>query len=499
MYARAPGIILNGSLLEDDRHLIDKNNEHSKCCDFSWAGRVLKQGLEQDRDYAIVTENLFTILNNTYDCDYPIYRYTVKNMDYHPISNPKRYFVQIYLPTIKIMDVPKLKGVTEFEYMQIPDSNHRVGDVVKRIKECRDSEGEDEIRIWKLKYDNQKFIDYYNIFKEQFTRHKVVKVQGEQISYAYKATDLFEFTDQECIVIEYMIGKYDKFCFELDDSVEEGKYAYEETMLSHQRRYEHNTVDYEVPIERYGNGETLTGLVGLENLGSTCYMNSALQWLLNCTDLIHYIQTNHEEIMLNLNKQNSYLNRLRGWENLLFSQKYTRKNEVTLQFIDLILQVSNRRTPFRPDRICEAICGWFEQFSPVRQCDSYELLIILLDQLDIDINDLKTKHNVNIPNIVHEFKGKTKSEIIWQTCKHVSAVSEDFTSLSLSIKPKIDDKIHFTIFFRPFDPWNDAEYYNIEIEWSEKTKISKVIQYIQDRFANKYELVWVNEYGATTM
>ena len=176
-----------------------------------------------------------------------------------------------------------------------------------------------------------------------------------------------------------------------------------------------------------------------------------------------------------------------------------RKNEVTLQFIELFLQASNQRTSIRPDKICEAICDWFDQFSQYRQCDSYELLIIILDQLDVDINGIRTKHNVNIPNIVHEFKGKTNSEITWQTCKHVSAVREEFTSLSLSIKSKINDTIKFTILFRPFNPWEDAEYYNIEIEWSENTKISKVIQRIQDQLANKYELVWVNEYGATTM
>ena len=124
-----------------------------------------------------------------------------------------------------------------------------------------------------------------------------------------------------------------------------------------------------------------------------------------------------------------------------------RKNEVTLQFIELFLQASNQRTSIRPDKICEAICDWFDQFSQYRQCDSYELLIIILDQLDVDINGIRTKHNVNIHNIVHEFKGKTKSEITWQTCKHVSVVKEEFTSLNIPIESNLDQKLIFAIYF----------------------------------------------------
>lgn len=63
-------------------------------------------------------------------------------------------------------------------------------------------------------------------------------------------------------------------------------------------------------LEEYSPADSETkGIVGLANLGNTCYMNSALQCLSNLTDFSTYFLTNKYVKCLNLqdsNKEGSY-------------------------------------------------------------------------------------------------------------------------------------------------------------------------------------------------
>ena len=58
-------------------------------------------------------------------------------------------------------------------------------------------------------------------------------------------------------------------------------------------------------LEKYSPADSETkGVVGLANLGNTCYMNSALQCLSNLVDFSHYFLTNRYLEDLNISDNN---------------------------------------------------------------------------------------------------------------------------------------------------------------------------------------------------
>ncbi|KAJ4951929.1 hypothetical protein NE237_028761 [Protea cynaroides] len=195
------------------------------------------------------------------------------------------------------------------------------------------------------------------------------------------------------------------------------------------------------------------GLAGLQNLGNTCFMNSAIQCLVHTPPLVEYfLQDFSEEI----NKQNPL-----GMH-----------GELAVAFGDLLRRLwSSGRTPIAPRAFKGKLSRFAPQFSGYNQHDSQELLAFLLDGLHEDLNRVKHKpyietkdangrsdeevatecweyHKARNDSIIVDIcQGQYKSTLVCPVCSKVSVTFDPFMYLSLPLPSTATRSMTITVFY----------------------------------------------------
>ncbi|KAJ1702668.1 hypothetical protein LUZ63_002447 [Rhynchospora breviuscula] len=195
-----------------------------------------------------------------------------------------------------------------------------------------------------------------------------------------------------------------------------------------------------------------SGLIGLENLGNTCFMNSAVQCLAHTQKLVEYF---HGDFTKDINKNNPL----------------GMKGEIAFAFGDLLRRLWRQdRKGVAPHRFKSKLAHFAPQFSGFNQHDSQELLAFLLDGLHEDLNRVKSKpyseakdsdgrpdsevadeywgnhlaRNDSI--IVDTCQGQYKSTLVCPDCNKVSTTFDPFMYLSLPLPCSAKRTMTVTVF-----------------------------------------------------
>ncbi|KAE9305946.1 hypothetical protein PR003_g21359 [Phytophthora rubi] len=197
------------------------------------------------------------------------------------------------------------------------------------------------------------------------------------------------------------------------------------------------------------------GLVGLDNLGNTCYMSSALQCL------------SHTQLLVEYFKNEAYL------KDINLRNRDGTNGKLTAAFGELlrVLWTSDRKR-FAPNEFKKVLAKCNPQFAGSDQHDAQELLACLLSSLSEDLNRVVKKPYTEQPDsdgrpdalvaeewwqnhqkrefsvIVALFTGQYKSLLECSICRYESARFEPFTFLQLSLPESNSRSIVLTIIFR---------------------------------------------------
>jgi ubiquitin C-terminal hydrolase len=186
-------------------------------------------------------------------------------------------------------------------------------------------------------------------------------------------------------------------------------------------------------------GGKTAGLVGMKNLGNTCFLNATLQCLINTEELALYF--------------------LNGDYKGAINRRGGLKGQLTEAFAEVVLKVWKEKSgSMAPTRFKSAAGNWATAFSGYSQHDAQEFLRFVLDGMHEEMNRVqhaaRYEELKDIPGerdedcatrwwhyyrsrtdslISDVFGGQLCSHVVCCKCKHVSKAFDPFMDLSLTI------------------------------------------------------------------
>ncbi|CAD8096023.1 unnamed protein product [Paramecium sonneborni] len=243
----------------------------------------------------------------------------------------------------------------------------------------------------------------------------------------------------------------------------------------------------EILVQLLPNTLSKLGLTGLRNLGNTCYMNSALQCLSNTLEISRYFLDN--SFKFDLNTQNAL--GTKGEFASLFSYLLKR----------LWFDKQSSISPFQFKRLVGKLSP---NFAGNAQHDAQEFITLTLDLLNEDLNRVKVKPYVEIPDnnnrpddvvsqeqwdcfkkrndslIVDELYGQYRSKLQCPNCNKISITFDPFLMVNVTIPQEQKKLLEFYV----IDPENFWLSKPVTHYYEPELRLKEVLQFKSQEWLN---------------
>lgn len=421
----APGVISNKDLIDDTEVLIDPR-PHKK-----YTNLMLKTEVSEKVHYELVPKSAYTFLQQRYSEDQTV----LKRWCISLADDGSGLHIEIRLKPISIIIIPSNPSpclILMSRIETITNLKEKIASIFPELQKL-------EFRAW-VSYRNENFKD--------LSASKKHSINGKLINEKTMIEDC-EIAENNLIVAEFkhkgewVLFRADEICKYCKNSgslkncsvCKIVKYCSRECQVNDYK--EHKEICRKVVETK----NLSSGLVGFQNLGFTCFMNSALQCTIHTKKLRDYFLYNEYQKHLNTNNP-------LGTTNAALARV----------FADLIDSVWKRNeSVIAPWAFKKVISKFAPQFIGYDQHDAHELLTYLLSGLHEDLNQIVKKPYVekpeceNLPDpeaslnswnwfllrnkslLVDLMYGQLKSSLKCPKCQKQSFTFDPFLTLSVNI------------------------------------------------------------------
>ncbi|CAG9318807.1 unnamed protein product [Blepharisma stoltei] len=441
-----PGMISNGNLIENidaDKIILDP----LPCK--SYTNVFLKKGILEEIDYVILSKEAYSFLVKKYGHD----NTEIKRWCISISQDASILQVEVHLKPIQIIWVSDSKKAKKVIQISRKETIKNLIEKLERIHRCPQNTAS---KLWKI--DPNSKID------KLFQNGQSVVLKGAMLLNEREDLENCEIADEDLVLFE---SKSKNGLWKINLSHEDlcpscqnpgnllctacRKVKYCSTACQRSHYKEHKEFCRHIKISET-QSSTSNGLTGLQNLGNTCFMNSALQCIAHTLPLTNFFITN--EFQRDINTNNPL-----GTKGAVLAYSYA----------DLIKEMWTNSSSISPWSFKKTIAKFAPQFTGYQQHDSHELLSYLLTGLHEDLNRVKKKPYTEKPEtdnksdqeaaheawewflmrnqsiIVDLMYGQCKSTLTCPHCNRISITFDPFLSFSVSI-PNFEAK-EVTIYY----------------------------------------------------
>lgn len=406
-------------------------------------GVTLRRNLQEGEDYMLVPLEVWKKLHEWYHGGPELPRKIISEG-----VNAKRLTVEVYLLSLKLVDARDQSQKT----ITISRSAS-VGELYSMVCKLLNLDVK-KVEIWD-NFDKQKPVAL-NFFDE--TLQEAQLQMDQEILLKIKDNLLFPSnSNEDSTGNQLALLPMEPFRSPItiaggptstNGSAGPGTFLLEGTSYSSSLRDPEEDVDFLSNVTKIDG----RGLTGLNNLGNTCFMNSALQCLVHTPNLVQFFLEDYTQEINELNPLGM-------------------KGELAIAFGDLLRELwSSERSSVAPRTFKSTLARFAPQFIGYNQHDSQELLAFLLDGLHEDLNRVRKKPYVEAkdPNgrpdeeyadecweihkarndsiIVDICQGQYKSTVVCPVCTKVSVTFDPFMYLSLPLPSKTTRSMTVCVF-----------------------------------------------------
>ncbi|CAD8194982.1 unnamed protein product [Paramecium octaurelia] len=477
----------------------------------------LKPNLVEGVDYYVIDSNMWQSLKgiNKYRAEFTIERESF-------LDNEGKRQIQAYLQCIKFVPIfpsamSKLQA-SMIEGEQYISPIAQISEVVtilsKTLKTVTSFKfvTKDNVRLYKLgsswNLDNLKaFLLQSQKEKKQFIEFTDIEFldpsQNKQIKdYNFEKDQILLMDTKEIhstfLILNNLFGQEEKctncsqyYNLTFSCACKKVKYCSEACLQQHS--YQHTQVcekqddNDEILVNLLPTPQSKLGLTGLRNLGNTCYMNSALQCLSNTIELSRYFLDN--SFKFDINTQNAL--GTKGEFASLFSYLLKR----------LWLDKQTTISPFQFKRLVGKLSP---NFAGNAQHDAQEFITFTLDLLNEDLNRVKVKPYVEIPDnnnrpddvvsleqwecfkkrndslIVDQLYGQYRSKLQCPNCNKISITFDPYLMVNVTIPQEKKKVLEFYL----IDPENFWLSQQVTHYYEPELRLKEVLQFKSQEWLN---------------